>query len=173
MRAWFEHVVKKMCGATQMPNEAQEQQPDNETLLKEYELCQNAAQSLETPIWQTSAAIGIGSMGTLVMVVTAERPLPLIPTIIIGVFVCFVIRWLVALGILANHIPSVCMVALAQAKTEIQPLPTIEELTVNYQEHIQRSILFYSFCILTNKSNAQKLYPTPTRGDATWKPKTK
>ncbi len=63
-------------------------QPDKEALLKEYELCQNSAQSLETPIWQTSAAIGIGSIGSLILVATAERPLPLIPTIIIGAFVC-------------------------------------------------------------------------------------
>ena len=37
-------------------------------LLKEYELCQNSAQSLESTIWQTSTAVGIGSVGTLVLV---------------------------------------------------------------------------------------------------------
>lgn len=36
-------------------------------LLKEYELCQDAAQSLESTIWQTGAAIGLGSIGTIVL----------------------------------------------------------------------------------------------------------
>jgi hypothetical protein len=38
-------------------------------LLKEYELCQDAAQSLESTIWQTSAAIGIGSIGAFIVAV--------------------------------------------------------------------------------------------------------
>ena len=41
---------------------------DKEFLLKEYELCQNAAQNLESIIWQTSAVIGIGSIGSLILV---------------------------------------------------------------------------------------------------------
>jgi len=40
-----------------------------EILLKEYELCQASVQSLESAIWQTSAAIGIGSIGSLILVV--------------------------------------------------------------------------------------------------------
>lgn len=35
-------------------------------LLKEYEIIQSTAQMAETPIWQTSAVIGLGSAGTLV-----------------------------------------------------------------------------------------------------------
>jgi hypothetical protein len=46
---------------------------EKEMLLKEYELCQVSAQGLESAIWQTSAAIGIGSIGTLALV--AGQPL--------------------------------------------------------------------------------------------------
>lgn len=43
-------------------------------LLKEYELCQDSAYKLESTIWQTSAAIGIGSIGSLVLLVRAQPP---------------------------------------------------------------------------------------------------
>ncbi len=42
---------------------------EKEQLLREYELCQEAAQSIESTIWRASAAVGIGSVGTLVLVV--------------------------------------------------------------------------------------------------------
>lgn len=62
---------------------------DNELLLKEYELCQKAAQSLETIIWQTSATIGIGSIGAFILMAnhTEDKPLPWIATCVIGLLV--------------------------------------------------------------------------------------
>jgi hypothetical protein len=56
-------------------------------LLKEYELCQNAAQSLESTIWQTSAVIGIGSLGSLALV--AKERLNWLPAVIIGFVAIF------------------------------------------------------------------------------------
>ena len=42
--------------------------PTRLELLKEYEFCQRTAQKMEETIWQTSAAIGIGLVGTFVVV---------------------------------------------------------------------------------------------------------
>ena len=46
-------------------------------LWREYEACQKAAQNLESIIWQTSGVIGIGSVGTLILVAnhpTKDQP---------------------------------------------------------------------------------------------------
>jgi hypothetical protein len=56
-------------------------------LLKEYELCQDAAQSLESTIWQTSTVIGIGSIGTLVLV--ASQPIEWPLTVSVGLPIIF------------------------------------------------------------------------------------
>lgn len=51
--------------------------PTRPELLKEYELCQSDAQGLESTIWQTGTAIGIGSIGTLIIIANhpvAEQP---------------------------------------------------------------------------------------------------
>ena len=60
-----------------MPKEIYDQSAD-EKLWKEYTACQNAALSLESPIWQTSSVIGIGLIGTLLLVAnhTAEEQPP-------------------------------------------------------------------------------------------------
>lgn len=64
-------------------------QPDADTLFKEYELCQESAQKLESTIWQTSAALGIGSIGTLSLI--ANHPLeeqpPFLITLVIGLLI--------------------------------------------------------------------------------------
>jgi hypothetical protein len=39
-----------------------------ELLLREYEFCQSSAIGLETQIWQTGAAMGLGAVGTLIVV---------------------------------------------------------------------------------------------------------
>lgn len=44
--------------------------PSREELLKEYEFCQSAALSLEETIWQTSAIMGIGIIGTFLFIGT-------------------------------------------------------------------------------------------------------
>ena len=59
---------------------------DKELLLREYELCQNTAQSLEGIIWQTSAVIGIGSIGTFFLV-TKEESLRFVVICIISLLV--------------------------------------------------------------------------------------
>jgi hypothetical protein len=49
--------------------------PSTETLLKEYEFSQSTAQSMERTIWQSSAIIGIGLMGSFILVASrAEAP---------------------------------------------------------------------------------------------------
>ena len=66
-----------------------DEKPDKELLLKEYELCQNATQSLETIIWQTSAIIGIGSIGAFILVAnrSEDKSLPWIAICVIGLLV--------------------------------------------------------------------------------------
>jgi hypothetical protein len=56
---------------------------EKERLLREYELCQDAAQNLESTIWQTSTVIGIGSIGTFLLVVK-EDPCWLVAALIGG-----------------------------------------------------------------------------------------
>jgi hypothetical protein len=51
-----------------MSKKSEKGQPDDEKLWKEHKACQNAALSLESPIWQTSSVIGIGLIGTLLLV---------------------------------------------------------------------------------------------------------
>jgi hypothetical protein len=42
-------------------------------LLKEYELCQEDTQALETTIWQTCGAIGLAATGALTLLVTSDK----------------------------------------------------------------------------------------------------
>jgi hypothetical protein len=39
-----------------------------EVLLKEYEFCQSTAQSMESNIWQSSAVIGLGLIGSFILI---------------------------------------------------------------------------------------------------------
>jgi len=58
----------------------------NEELMKEYELCQQAAQALEATIWQTASLLGIGSVAGIAVVAGAARPeLAVIPAGIVVV----------------------------------------------------------------------------------------
>jgi hypothetical protein len=58
------------------------------TLLKEYELCQNAAQSLESPIWQSGAAVGLGSIAFFISSVDKiDKTKNCHPIVFIGLFV--------------------------------------------------------------------------------------
>jgi hypothetical protein len=43
-------------------------------LLKEYEVCQDSASSLEQVIWQTSAVLGLGSLGSIVALASTKAP---------------------------------------------------------------------------------------------------
>lgn len=83
-----------------MTEEDQTPQPSTETLWHEYESCQKATQSLESIIWQTSGVIGIGSIGSLILIanrVDTEHPSPFIVAVI-GLFVVFAstIWWFMA-----------------------------------------------------------------------------
>jgi hypothetical protein len=74
--------------------------PDTNSLLKEYELCHKAAQRAETTIWQTSGAIGLGLVGSLLLTATRalDDPLPGRVAILAGVtsFAFAFIWWLIA-----------------------------------------------------------------------------
>jgi hypothetical protein len=52
-----------------MPPRGSTNQPSTETLLREYEASRLTAESMEKTIWQSSAVIGIGLVGSLVAVV--------------------------------------------------------------------------------------------------------
>jgi hypothetical protein len=79
-----------------MSKNEQDPHPTTDALLKEYELCQKAAQGLEATIWQTSGAMGIGLIGTLVLVanrVENEQP-PWQVAAVIGLFVFLIsVAW--------------------------------------------------------------------------------
>jgi hypothetical protein len=51
-----------------MSREKDLSEQEEKRLLKEYELCQDSSQTLESVIWQTGAVIGIGSIGSLALV---------------------------------------------------------------------------------------------------------
>lgn len=80
--------------------ENQSPQPSAETLWREYESCQKAAQNLESVIWRTSGVIGIGSVGTLILVANRagnEQPPWFIVTIIgLFIFLLSIIWWFMA-----------------------------------------------------------------------------
>jgi len=52
----------------------------NDSLLKEYELCQEAVQALEDPIWQASSIAGLGSIGSLALLAQAKPDLAILVT---------------------------------------------------------------------------------------------
>lgn len=60
----------------------------SELLLREYEICQDASQKLEATIWQTSAIIGIGSIGSFVVV--TNHSLDDQPPFLISLLICIV-----------------------------------------------------------------------------------
>ncbi len=83
-----------------MVNEDQGRQPNSELLWREYESCRDTAQHLESIIWQTSGAIGIGSIGTFLLISnrpSQEQP-PWFIAALIGflVIITTVIWWLMA-----------------------------------------------------------------------------
>ena len=65
-----------------------QKEPTRKELLKEYEFCQNTAQRMEATIWQTNAAMGIGFIGTLLLIgirsINQQPPWPV--AAMIGVF---------------------------------------------------------------------------------------
>jgi hypothetical protein len=69
-------------------------------LLKEYEFCQKTAQSMESNIWQTSAAMGIGLIGTFIFLGTRgvkDQPTWQMSAIIGGfIFAVTLIWWFTA-----------------------------------------------------------------------------
>ena len=58
-----------------------------EQILKEYELCQNTATRLEDTIWKTSAAIGLGSLGSFVLVISQKEAPDWQSILIVGLLV--------------------------------------------------------------------------------------
>lgn len=72
----------------------------NKMLLEEYKLCQSAAERLESTIWQTSAAIGTGSIGTFILIanrtVEEQPPLPVVAIIALLILFASVVWWLMA-----------------------------------------------------------------------------
>lgn len=58
-----------------------------EQVLKEYELCQDTVAKLEDTIWKTSAAIGLGSLGTLVLVISQREKLEWQSILVVGLLV--------------------------------------------------------------------------------------
>jgi hypothetical protein len=79
---------------------AEENKPSRAELLKEYELCQADAQDLESTVWRTGAVIGIGSIGTLIVVANhpSQGQPPWQVAAIIGalVFLTSIIWWYIA-----------------------------------------------------------------------------
>lgn len=73
---------------------------DREILLKEYEFSQSTAENMESTIWQSSAIIGLGLIGSFLLIATRgeESQPPWYVACLIGptVFVLSVIWWLVA-----------------------------------------------------------------------------
>lgn len=71
--------------------------PSNQDeLWKQYELCRDSAQGLETLIWQTSAGLGVGSLGTLILVANhpENEQLPWYVVVTLGALVLFMtILW--------------------------------------------------------------------------------
>ncbi|OFW64866.1 MAG: hypothetical protein A2Y74_09225 [Actinobacteria bacterium RBG_13_63_9] len=51
-------------------------------LLKEYELCQSSAQSLEATVWQSAGLIGLVSIGTLALMATSTPSV--VPALAVG-----------------------------------------------------------------------------------------
>lgn len=47
---------------------------NNQLILEEYKLCQDSVQTLESTIWTTSGVIGIGSLGSIVAILTQFSP---------------------------------------------------------------------------------------------------
>jgi hypothetical protein len=58
--------------------------PSTEVLLKEYEVCQSSIESLAANVWQTSAVIGLASVGTLALVATTNPPV--LASLFVGMF---------------------------------------------------------------------------------------
>ncbi len=62
---------------------------DKEMITKEYLSCQETTQKIETTIWSTSTAIGIGSLAPLIALMLTEK-IESIPALIIGLLVTFI-----------------------------------------------------------------------------------
>ena len=73
--------------------------PSREELLKEYELCQDSVQYLESTIWKTSAAIGIGAIGPLLIFIGQNKNPDYSNASIVGllIFIAVLIWWKMAL----------------------------------------------------------------------------
>jgi hypothetical protein len=69
---------------------------NSDSILKEYELCQKATQSLESTIWQTSSLFGGLSVGTLLLVAQLDPPIGVAIPISILVILLGFIWWSLA-----------------------------------------------------------------------------
>ena len=70
-------------------------------LLKEYELCQSYANSVESSIWQAGSVIGIGTIGVLSLLLTIRTKL----TVEIFCGIGFFLVWLIQIWRSLNYVP--------------------------------------------------------------------
>ncbi len=71
---------------------------ENEKYIKEYELCQDTTQKIESTIWKTSTAMGIGSIGPLILFMTRSIKPDWQSVTIVGLLIFFssIIWWFMA-----------------------------------------------------------------------------
>lgn len=75
----------------------EEGKPSRAELLREYEWCQSDARGLESTIWQTGTAIGVGSTGTLILVANhpiQKQPPWQVAAIVAALVILMSILWL-------------------------------------------------------------------------------
>ncbi len=80
-----------------MSEEIQRQDISDQSLIKEYELCQKSAHDLDVTIWQTSTAFGLGIIGTFILVANhpANQQPPFMIAMLIFIFSFFLsLVWL-------------------------------------------------------------------------------
>ncbi len=70
----------------------------NELLLEEYKLCQATTEKIESTIWKTSTAMGIGSIGPLILFIARSTKPDWQSVIIAGLLIFFssIIWWFMA-----------------------------------------------------------------------------
>lgn len=83
-----------------MTDTTKQSNPSREELLKEYEFCQDSAQSMESTIWQTGAAMSLGLIGLLLINIlrgATDQP-PWYLACLVGPFLAAIasVWWLVA-----------------------------------------------------------------------------
>ena len=71
-------ILDIICEASIRANPTSTTKPSRQELLKEYEFCQNTDQNMEKTIWQTGAAMSLGLIAPILVVVlrpSEEQPI--------------------------------------------------------------------------------------------------